>query len=44
VLPAVHDWLAMPAGEQFVVRRDLELYGVSCHPSGFLQRRPAWPR
>ena len=23
------------------VRRDLELYGVTCHPSGFLQRRAA---
>jgi cephalosporin hydroxylase len=41
VLPAVDDWLATPAGQGFVVRRDLELYGVSCHPSGFLQRRPA---
>jgi cephalosporin hydroxylase len=40
VLPAVHDFLATPAGEAFIVRRDLELYGVTCHPSGFLQRRP----
>jgi cephalosporin hydroxylase len=40
VLPAVHEFLATPAGEGFTVRRDLELYGVSCHPSGFLQRRP----
>lgn len=38
VLPALHDWLATPAGRQFSVRRDLELYGMSCHPGGFLQR------
>jgi cephalosporin hydroxylase len=39
VLPALHDWLATPAGREFLVREDLELYGISCHPSGFLQRR-----
>jgi cephalosporin hydroxylase len=39
VLPAVSDWLAGPAGESFVTRRDLELYGVTCHPCGVLQRR-----
>jgi cephalosporin hydroxylase len=38
VLPAVHDWLATPAAAGFSVRRDLELYGVTCHPEGFLQR------
>jgi cephalosporin hydroxylase len=38
VLPAVHDWLRTPAGSGFVVRRELELYGLSCHPEGFLQR------
>lgn len=38
VLPALTDWLASPAGLDFVVRRDLELYGVTCHPSGLLQR------
>jgi cephalosporin hydroxylase len=38
VLPALHDWLATEAGRDFSVRRDLELYGVSCHPEGFLQR------
>jgi cephalosporin hydroxylase len=37
VLPAVSDWLA--ANPTFVVRRDLELYGMTCHPSGVLQRR-----
>jgi cephalosporin hydroxylase len=38
VLPAVADWLASVAGDEFVVRRDLEIYGISCHPQGFLQR------
>ena len=41
VLPALHDWLATPAGRAFEVREDLELYGISCHPSGFLQRTSA---
>jgi cephalosporin hydroxylase len=39
VHPALHDWLQTPAGREFEVRRDLELYGLSCHPQGFLQRR-----
>lgn len=39
VLPALHDWLRTPQGAEFEVRRDLELYGVSCHPEGFLRRR-----
>lgn len=38
VLPAIEDWLATKAGSGFRVRRDLELYGMSCHPGGFLQR------
>jgi cephalosporin hydroxylase len=38
VLPALRDWLQTPAGADFEVRRELELYGVTCHPSGFLQR------
>lgn len=38
VLPALTKWLATPQGSSFSVRRDLEVYGVSCHPSGFLQR------
>jgi cephalosporin hydroxylase len=38
VLPAVTDWLASPAGLGFATRRDLELYGVTCHPGGLLQR------
>jgi len=38
VLPALRDWLGTEAGQAFTVRRDLELYGISCHPEGFLQR------
>ncbi len=37
VLPALADWLEHE-GDGFVVRDDLELYGVTCHPGGFLQR------
>lgn len=39
VLRAVDDWLQTEDGAQFTVRRDLEVYGLSNHPSGFLQRR-----
>jgi cephalosporin hydroxylase len=38
VLPAIADWLATSEGSSFVVRRDLERYGISCHPGGYLQR------
>lgn len=38
VLPAVADWLASPTGEGFASRRDFELYGMTCHPGGVLQR------
>jgi cephalosporin hydroxylase len=38
VLPAIEDWLGTEAGSRFAVRRDLELYCLSCHPGGFLQR------
>ena len=41
VLPAVEDWLKSTAGAAFLVRRDLEVYGITCHPQGFLQRAPA---
>jgi cephalosporin hydroxylase len=41
VLPALSDWLATEQGSAFTVREDLELYGLSCHPSGFLQRTQA---
>lgn len=38
VLPALGDWLATPQGAQFRQRSDLERYGISCHPGGFLRR------
>jgi cephalosporin hydroxylase len=38
VLPALHVWLTTAQGQGFRVRRDLEMYGVTCHPAGFLQR------
>jgi cephalosporin hydroxylase len=38
VIPAVEDWLRTPAASSFRLRRHLELYGISCHPHGFLQR------
>jgi len=38
VLPAVREWLASPAGAGWTARRDLELYGLTCHPEGILQR------
>jgi cephalosporin hydroxylase len=38
VLPAVREWLGTTSGSDFVQRRDLELYGTTCHPGGFLQR------
>jgi len=41
VQPAIEDWLASAEGASFRVRRDLERYGLSCHPGGFLQRMPA---
>lgn len=43
VLPALEKWLATDEGSQFEVRRDLEVYGLTCHPRGFLQRRPVTP-
>ena len=38
VLDAMEEWLASPAGSRFRIRRDMERYGLSCHPLGFLQR------
>jgi cephalosporin hydroxylase len=38
VLPAVRAWLETEEGRGFTVRRDLELYGITAHPEGFLQR------
>jgi cephalosporin hydroxylase len=37
VLRALAEWLEDEA-QGFTVRSDLELYGVTCHPGGFLQR------
>lgn len=38
-LHAVDDWMSTAAGAEFTVRRDMEIYGISCHPRGYLQRR-----
>ena len=38
-VPAIDAWLESDAGREFIRREDLELYGITCHPSGFLQRR-----
>ncbi len=38
VLPALSSWLGSSEASGFVVRPDLELYGVTCHPGGFLHR------
>jgi cephalosporin hydroxylase len=37
-LSAVRDWLASTQGRAFEPQRDLELYGLSCNPEGFLRR------
>ena len=42
VQPAVNEWLAGD-GVDFVRRRDLEVYGFTCHPGGILQRRTGLP-
>jgi cephalosporin hydroxylase len=38
VLAAVREWLETDEGRGFSVRRDLEIYGITAHPEGFLQR------
>jgi cephalosporin hydroxylase len=38
VLAAIRDWLGTDQGGRFRQRRDMELYGISCHPGGFLER------
>jgi cephalosporin hydroxylase len=38
VLPAVREWLETAEGRRFRVRRDLEIYGITAHPEGYLQR------
>ena len=39
VLPAIQSWLRSEEGAGFRVRDDLAVYGITCHPGGFLQRR-----
>jgi cephalosporin hydroxylase len=39
VIPAIREWLASDQGAPFESRRDLEMYGLTCHPEGYLQRR-----
>lgn len=39
VLPGIEEWLATPQGQDFEIRREVEAYGVSCFPWGFLRRR-----
>jgi cephalosporin hydroxylase len=38
VQPAMNDWLRTEDGSKFEVRRDVELYGLSGHPNGYLTR------
>lgn len=38
VLPAVREWLNTPEGREFEVRPEIEVYGITCHPGGYLQR------
>jgi cephalosporin hydroxylase len=38
VLRAIDDWLATEEGSRFRARRDLELYGISTNPGGYLER------
>lgn len=38
VLPALHDWLATPQGSSFRICRELERYGITTNPQGYLQR------
>jgi cephalosporin hydroxylase len=39
VLPAIADWLATPEGAGFQRRRDVEVYGLTSHPGGYLRRQ-----
>jgi hypothetical protein len=38
-VPAIDAWFESDAGREFIRREDLELYGITRHPRGFLQRR-----
>ena len=35
---AVGEWLATDGARDFALRPDLELYGITCHPGGYLHR------
>jgi cephalosporin hydroxylase len=39
VAAAIADWLETPEGREFELRPDLELYGVTSNPGGYLRRR-----
>lgn len=43
VLAAVSEWLDTDEGRHFCVRDDLELYGLTSSPGGWLQRRRQEP-
>jgi cephalosporin hydroxylase len=38
VTPAINAWLESSEGQSFEPCRDLECYGLTCHPQGFLRR------
>jgi cephalosporin hydroxylase len=38
VLRALDDWIRSPAGAGFEIRRELELYGMTSNPYGYVQR------
>lgn len=38
-LAAIDQWRETTEGRQFEVRREMELYGLTCNPRGILQRR-----
>lgn len=38
VQPAIAEWLTTEEGSAFDQRRDLEIYGMTCHPHGYMQR------
>ena len=39
VIPAIEDFLATDAGRRFVIRKENERYGLTCHVCGYLQRQ-----
>jgi cephalosporin hydroxylase len=38
VVPAMDEWLSTPAGGEFARRRDVEMYQITSHPFGYMQR------